>query len=223
MLSFLSLSPVELVARALAFLTAIPVHEAAHAWAADKMGDPTAKNLGRMTLNPAVHFDPIGALMMLLIGFGWAKPVPIMSRHFRQTKKGIALSSLAGPVANMLLAFVLLILTKVLIFAFPQQYLSAGSPMSIAGSILQTMVFINIYLAVFNLLPIPPLDGSKFFGAVLPDRFYNMMMRMEQYSFVIIMLLFYTGILRVPLSIASRGLYSLLNFLTGFVNLLFGR
>jgi Zn-dependent protease len=172
------------------FLVAVPLlysiifHELAHGWVAYKLGDPTAKNAGRLTLNPLSHLDPIGTLMLLFVGFGWAKPVPIDMRYIR-TRSGLVMVSAAGIVANMILAFISVFLLKLL---------APGSSSSL-GLLLYYMIQINIMLAAFNLIPIPPLDGSKILMGVLSHRAQYALARLEPYGFFIIIGLLYLHIL----------------------------
>ncbi|MEG2204581.1 MAG: site-2 protease family protein, partial [Oscillospiraceae bacterium] len=167
-----------LIARIIVLVTAIPVHEYAHAWAAEKMGDPTARFRKRLSLNPLDHIDPIGALMILLLGVGFARPVPINSLNFKNRKKGIVVTSLAGPASNVLMALLSLIVYKLLLIPYFGLQLDF---LRVVLNILSYMVSINLSLAVFNLLPIPPLDGSRIAALVLPQRWYFGMMRYERY------------------------------------------
>lgn len=214
------LNPFNILIRALAFLTAIPFHEAAHAYVSDKLGDPTAKNMGRMTLNPAAHFDLMGALCMLLTGIGWARPVPINAYNFRDGKKGMAISAAAGPLSNILLAFITLALAKIVLYGSYALGV-AGTVSTTLVTILSTMTSINISLAIFNLLPIPPFDGSRIFSLFLPERTYFKIMEYEQYIFIGVFALLLLGVLDGPLSFVSGLLYNLLYRLTGFVELIF--
>ncbi|MEG2393957.1 MAG: site-2 protease family protein [Ruthenibacterium sp.] len=217
------------VARALALLLAIPVHESAHAWAADKLGDSTAKNYGRLSLNPLHHFDPLGALCMIFVGFGWAKPVPIAATsNFKNPKRDMALSAAAGPVSNLILAFVFMILYKCAYYGAllgaPQMGYTAGqgTMLNFLFTMLSTMVSLNVTLAVFNLLPIPPLDGSRIAALVLPQRLYFGMMRYERYVMLALFAVLFLGLLDAPLSFLTHGAWTLLLHATGFVELLFG-
>ena len=158
----------------------------AHGFAAYKMGDPTAKNFGRLTLNPLKHLDPIGALCMLLAGFGWAKPVPINARNFKNPRIGMAISGAAGPISNLLLALISALLLKLVFeisfFAFLPQIV-----ISILFTFLLLSVQLNISLAVFNLLPIPPLDGSRILYVFLPTKLYFGIMKYERIIYLILM------------------------------------
>ncbi|MBQ7288380.1 MAG: site-2 protease family protein [Clostridia bacterium] len=198
---------------AVIFLT-MPVHEFAHAFAATKLGDPTPKYQGRLSLNPFHHIDYFGALCILLFGFGWAKPVSINSRNFDNPKRDMALTALAGPVSNLIVAFLVLFLTNFIFFLY--NILQIGFLVYIAF-FFGYIASINIHLAVFNLIPIPPLDGSRLLCAILPDSIYYRIMQYERFLFLIVLVLCYTGVLGGPLSTISNLIYNFFNTVTGFV------
>ena len=214
------------LARAIALLTAIPFHEAAHAWASDKLGDPTAKLYGRMSLNPVRHFDLLGALCMILVGFGWAKPVPVAARtNFKHPRRDMALSAAAGPLANVLLAAVCMVVYKVLWYVFAGVIFSnADSTAAVVWlfvlRVLNSMISVNITLAVFNLMPVPPLDGSRIFNVLLPDKVYFGIMRYERVILFCLFAVLWLGVLDGPLNVLYGWMLQGLDFLTGFVELL---
>jgi len=149
--------PMDLVYFAGALLLAITIHEFSHAWVANYLGDSTAKKAGRVTLNPLAHLDPLGTIMLILVRFGWGKPVPINPNNFKNPRLGSALTAVAGPISNFLLADLLAII-----------YRFAGIAGTNLGSFVVLAIYMNLVLMVFNLLPIPPLDGSKFFALFFP-------------------------------------------------------
>ena len=212
-------SPLTLIVRAIVLLTTIPVHEAAHAWVADRLGDPTAKWRGRLTLNPMAHFDPMGAVAMLVFGIGWAKPVPINPMNFDDRKKGMAISAAAGPASNILLATASLAIAKLLMYT--GYVFGFGVINTTLFTVFQTMCSINISLAIFNLLPFPPFDGSRIFNYFLSDKYYFKIMEYERYIFIVIFVLLYMGVLDGPLSFLNSIVYVVINFATGFVDLMF--
>ena len=165
--------------RVITVLLAISIHEMAHGFLAYKLGDPTAKFDGRLSLNPLRHIDPFGALCMFFFGFGWAKPVMVNPNYFKKYKRDMALTALAGPVSNILLGFVGVIIWVHLAPIVSNAYFSMFITM---------FVTLNISLAVFNLLPIPPLDGSKIFLPLLPSRVYYDIMRYQQFGFIILII-----------------------------------
>lgn len=215
----LNITPFELVVRAIVLLTSIPVHEAAHAYVAYKLGDPTAKYSGRLTLNPAAHFDITGSLAMLLTGIGWAKPVPINPINFDDSKKGMAISAAAGPISNIILATISMIISKILMYSM--FIVGSGNLIKTLYTIFYMMCVTNISLAIFNLLPFPPFDGSRIFNYFLSDKFYFKIMEYEHYIFIGMFILLYIGAFDTPLSILNSIVYFVLNKLTFFVDAIF--
>ncbi len=188
-----------ILARILGLLFAIPVHEVAHAWVSNKLGDPTARMAGRLTLNPIKHFDPLGLLSMLFIGVGWAKPVRVDARYYKSRKGGMALTAAAGPLSNLLLGLVAMLIYKLFFFGFMASFVAQGLAAApewytFIAQLLYYFALINVSLALFNLLPVPPLDGSRIVAIVLPDALYNGLQRIERY----IMLAFLAVIFLVP-------------------------
>ena len=189
-----------------AVLWAISFHEFCHGYAAKLVGDPTAERSGRLSLNPLDHFDLVGTLMLLLVGFGWAKPVPINTRYFRHPRRDLVIVSLAGIVGNILTAVVCVLFLR---FLGEPWYRLAGR----AGiTVLIQMIVINVGLAAFNLIPIPPLDGSRVLEAFLPFRYLRYYYWLERYGMIILLLLLATGIVDVFFSPISRLLWALLPF-----------
>lgn len=205
--------------RALVLFTAMPVHECAHGLAADKLGDETPRLQGRLTLNPFAHLDLTGSLLLFFTGFGWARPVEVDMRNFKRPRRDMALTSLAGPLSNILMALFVLIVYKLLMGFVPA--LRTGVYADAVTTILGTMIVINIGLAVFNLLPVPPLDGSKIFGVLLPQKLYWGMLRYQQVISLVIMLLLFSRVLSGPLSVATSAVFYALDFITRPINLLF--
>ena len=178
----------------ISFLLSVPiiililsVHEYAHGVAAKKLGDPTAESLGRLTLNPIKHIDPIGFVMFLIVGVGYAKPVPINSRYFKKPKRDMAIVGAAGPLANLAMALIFTFLIKLMFLLVPflPSTLPAWTPtaLSYLYNILYLGVFYNLAFMLFNLIPVPPLDGSRILYAVLPMKALIWFQRYEQYFF----------------------------------------
>lgn len=189
-------------------LLALAVHESAHGLAAYKLGDSTARNFGRLTLNPLKHIDPLGFIGMLFFRIGWAKPVPVNARNFKNPRRDMALTAAAGPLSNLLMAILIAGILRLDILLlnelygenlFPFAFGSTSSPMgfklmAVLTYILYTGVVLNISLAIFNLIPVPPFDGSRIFHVFLPTKWYFKIMRYEQYiMFAILLLCLFTS------------------------------
>ncbi|MBQ7337699.1 MAG: site-2 protease family protein [Clostridia bacterium] len=215
-------------------LLALSFHEMCHGYVALKLGDPTARNLGRLTLNPIKHLHPLGFLMMLFFHVGFANPVPINSRNFKKPRRDMALSALAGPLSNVLLAIVSAIILRLLLLLCQQTMVDdlyliytgilTGSAYRISaiGTILSILVYmsylsviINISYAVFNMLPIPPWDGSRVFYVFLPNKWYFGIMKYERIIMIGMFILLMTGFLDAPLQFITNGISSGLFYLTG--------
>lgn len=210
-------------------LLALSVHEVSHGYVAYKLGDPTANSFGRLTLNPLKHIDIFGFICMLLFHFGWAKPVPINSRYFKKPRRDMALTAAAGPASNVLLSIIFAALLRIqlifvdkffgadldgvwLIFSGMSADISSGFKlMAVLGYMLYMGVVLNISLAVFNLIPIPPFDGSRIFYTFLPVNLYFKVMKYERYIMIAILLLLWcTPFLDAIISGATGGLASLI-------------
>jgi Zn-dependent protease len=178
-----------LVLKIPALLLAVTVHEVAHGWVADRLGDPTARLAGRLTLNPLPHIDPIGALAFVLAGFGWARPVPVNARNLRSPRRDMAIVGLAGPLSNFLLAFLVLVMMRLVAQG-------AGSAPFVAiplFGVLQWAYVYNLGLGIFNLIPLPPLDGGHFLPYLLPRSSWTLLRSLEQYGPMILLLLLLSG------------------------------
>ncbi len=218
-----------LVSYAVLILVMLPVHEFAHAVTAHWLGDYTAKAYGRLTVNPKAHLDPWGAIMLVLCGFGYARPVPVNPYNFRRMKPkgGMAVTALAGPVSNLLMALVSLLVFRVYLLISGGDVLTAGGVVYLDSELtkylylifVEVFAGINIGLAVFNLLPIPPLDGSRIFSVLLPDKWVFALERYSRYITMGIFLLLFTGMLDMPLDFLRHWIGGLLCLLTGLPNL----
>ncbi len=185
-------------------LIALTFHEVAHGFAAKLLGDNTADSRGRLSLNPMKHLDLIGFLCMLFFGFGWARPVPINAGNFKKPKLGMALSALAGPVMNLILAFLILIPYELLLLFLDNGILAVEGEFSV--NLIRTIVTfigmfhqLNLTLAIFNFIPVPPLDGSRILYSFLPDKYYFGVMKYERIISMVLMLLLFIGLLDKPL------------------------
>jgi Zn-dependent protease len=200
-------------------IASLSVHEAAHAFAADRLGDPTARHLGRLSLNPVVHVDPIGTLLFPLIAFltnvpliGWAKPVPVDTRHLKHPKRDFALIAAAGPASNVVMAIAAAIVLEVVRnFAVPGD-IAALAVLRPAIQLLRVFVYLNVLLAVFNMIPVPPLDGGNVLIGLLPASSARLVEQMRPYGILILYALMLTGVLSTLLGPVANYLLYLLGF-----------
>ena len=203
LLNLLLKDPFGFILIAVPLLYSVIFHELAHGWVAYLMGDSTAKSLGRLSLNPLKHLDPIGTIMLFVFGFGWAKPVPVDFSRLRDRHKGMVWVSAAGIITNMLLAFCALLLNRLL----------SLSPTSMPALLLYYLAQINIILAAFNLIPLPPLDGSKILMGFASPSVQEFSFRIERYGFFIIIALLYLGVLNPVINFFQWMMLSLIKLL----------
>ena len=204
--SFLMQELLSLLVSVPGLLLCLSLHEAAHGYTAYRLGDPTAKNAGRLTLDPLKHLDPVGTICLLFFHVGWAKPVPVNTWYFKNPRRDTALVSLAGPVSNFLLAAVLLFIRQFLIF-------SSVMPVYVLGLMVHYAAIMIIGLGVFNLIPVPPLDGSKILFSFLPWQQAAKYAKYEQYIQFGLLVLLFVGVLDVPLDFCISHIYSWLSAL----------
>ena len=203
LLNLLFSDPFSFIVIAVPLMYAIIFHELAHGWVAYQMGDPTAKNQGRLSLSPLRHLDPMGTLMLFIVGFGWAKPVPVNFRYIRNYRKGMVLVSSAGIIANIIMAFLALLIYSVLFIPHTSK----------VALLLFSFARINIILAAFNLIPIPPLDGSKILMGFAPANVQAFLMRLERFGFLIVIGLLFLGVLDPVIDLLQRVILSIISLL----------
>ena len=205
--------------RVLIIFMILPVHEFAHAFAAKKFGDRTAESMGRLTLNPISHIDIFGAICLVLTGFGWAKPVPVNPNRFKNYKLGSVITALAGPLSNVIVGYIGFVILKIIVY-------TAGMGLSDTLYYIKIILFyfiiINLSLAVFNLLPIPPLDGSRILTTFLPLKYQWKIQEYQMYISIVFIVIIFSGILDTPLNFLMNLLYKCIDFLTLWVDLIFG-
>lgn len=200
-----------------ALLIAISMHEYAHAYVSYKLGDDTAKNMGRLSINPFVHLDLFGTIFLVLFGFGWAKPVGINPNKFKNRKTGMLLSAIAGPVMNILVAFVAAFIYYLLIKIFYSTV--ASDTFTILLTIIQYIFIYNVFLCVFNLIPLPPLDGSKVLAALLPEKIETKFYQYERQMYFILLILIVTQVIGKIMTVVGGGL---INIISNFVYKMLG-
>lgn len=209
---------INLLSRVFVVFCILPIHEFAHAWVADRLGDDTARLKGRLTIAPMAHIDLMGALLIFLAGFGYAKPVPVNPRRFKNPRKGMALTALAGPVSNLLMAVILMFISQFGYFGFVK---AGGTLLYVIYMFFYYAAFVNVSLAVFNLIPIPPLDGSRIVSLLIPSKYYFRIMQYERYIILGVFALILFGVLDRPMAFVSGNIMNLIVKLTGLPFTLF--
>ena len=196
-----------------ASMLCIMFHEVSHGVVALRLGNPTAKNAGRLTFNPIKHIDIWGLVMMAIFKFGWAKPVPIDMRNFKHPVRDMAITAAAGPISNLILAFLALCVRAGALYVNQK---TDGVISDFVVTFFEYVAVLSVGLAVFNVIPIPPLDGSKVLNALLPQQVYYKILRYERYGFLVMMLVLYTGILDTPLMVCRSGILLGLSKISAF-------
>lgn len=203
---------VNILSKCFVVFCCMPIHEMAHGYVAYKCGDDTAKLKGRLTINPFAHLDLIGTIMILLFGFGYAKPVPVNPARLKHPRRDMALVALAGPVSNIIMGFI-----SVFIYYIINAFASDNAGAMALGYFFVYAAEVNVMLAAFNILPIPPLDGSKIFSAILPDKIYFKIMRYDRYIMIALIVLLFTGLLNVPLAWIADKLLYIISFIPSLI------
>lgn len=206
------LAIIVILSRCFVVFCCMPIHELSHGLAANRLGDDTARLQGRLTLNPFAHLDLIGTLMIFLVGIGYANPVPVNPAKFKHPRRDMALVALAGPISNIILGCVWI-------------FLAYGVARIGGGTVVADAVFyffyyaasVNVSLAVFNLFPIPPLDGSKVLASVLPDKIYFKYMKYERYIMIALMLALFMGVLNGPISVVSGFMMKIISYIPSLI------
>ncbi len=210
---------INLLSRVFVVFCILPIHEFAHAWVAYKLGDDTARLKGRLTIAPMAHIDLMGALLIFLAGFGYAKPVPVNPRNFKNPRKGMALTALAGPLSNLLMAVILMFISQFGRFGYMN---AGGTLLYVIYMFFYYAAMVNVSLAVFNLIPIPPLDGSRIASLLIPQKYYFKIMQYERYIILGVFALIIFGVLDTPMSFVTGKIMSLIIKLTGLPFTFFG-
>lgn len=197
----------------LASMLCIMFHEVSHGMVAYKLGDPTAKNEGRLTFNPFRHIDLWGLLMMAIFKFGWAKAVPVNMRNFKHPIRDMAITAAAGPISNLILALFALMLRSAMLYIY---YRTSWAAVDFLIAFCEYTAILSVGLAVFNVIPVPPLDGSKVLNALLPRHIYYKILRYERYGFLVMMVVLYLGVLDTPLTLCRTGILSFFSHIAVF-------